>query len=138
MWARRSGGIEVRGGFWLVLGLMVLLFPLRFLAGVVLAAAVHELGHLAAIWLTGGRVRQIELHACGARIMTEPMEPGRELVCALAGPGLGAVTILAWRAFPELAAAGLVQTVFNLLPLPFLDGGRAIRAALVLFSGDGP
>jgi len=48
------------------------------------------------------------------------------------------VTILAWRAFPELAAAGLVQTVFNLLPLPFLDGGRAIRAALVLFSGDGP
>jgi len=28
--------------------------------------------------------------------------------------------------------------VFNLLPLPFLDGGRAIRAALVLFSGDGP
>lgn len=138
MWARRSGGIEIRGGFWLVLGLMVLLFPIRFLAGVLLAAAVHELGHLAAIWLTGGRVRQIELHACGASIMTEPMEPGRELVCALAGPGLGAVTILAWRAFPELAAAGLVQTVFNLLPLPPLDGGRAIRAALVLFSGDGP
>lgn len=138
MWARRSGGIEVRGGFWLVLGLMVLLFPLRFLAGAMLAAAVHELGHLAAIWLTGGRIQRIELNAWGARIAANPMEPGRELVCALAGPGLGAVTILAWRAYPELAAAGLVQTVFNLLPLPPLDGGRAIRAALVLFSGDGP
>lgn len=118
---------ETDGGFWLVLALMALLFPLRFLAGVLIAAAVHECGHLLAIWLTGGKVLSFRLHGGGAAIETAPMEPGREALCALAGPGLGALTILAWRVFPELALAGLVQTVFNLIPIYPLDGGRAVR-----------
>ncbi|MBR7178285.1 MAG: M50 family metallopeptidase [Oscillospiraceae bacterium] len=119
--------LHVSGGFWLVLAMAVLLFPIRFLMGVILAAAVHELGHLAALWLTGGRVLGMELHAGGARILADPMEPRKEIICALAGPAAGAWTILAWRVFPELAAAGLVQTLFNLLPVYPLDGGRALR-----------
>ena len=119
--------IETDGGFWLVLGLMALLFPLRFLAGLLLAAAIHEGGHLLALRLTGVRVRRIELRSGGARIVTDPMEPGKETLCALAGPAAGALTILAWRVFPELALAGLGQTVFNLLPVYPLDGGRVMR-----------
>ena len=46
MWVQRSMVIETDGGFWIVLGLMVLLFPLPVLLGVVLAAPVHELGHI--------------------------------------------------------------------------------------------
>lgn len=119
--------VRADGGFWIVLGLMVLLFPLRFLVGVLLAAAVHELGHLTAIRLTGGRVRGIWLHAGGARIETAPMEPGQAILCALAGPGAGALTMLARTWFPELAVAGLVQTVFNLIPVYPLDGGQVAR-----------
>ncbi len=119
--------VETDGGFWLVLALMVLLFPVRFLAGVLIAAAVHELGHILAIRLTGGHIRKLALHAAGARILTDPMTPGREALCALAGPMAGALTVLAWRVFPEPAVAGLVQTVFNLLPVYPLDGGRAVR-----------
>ena len=119
--------VRTDAGFWLVLGLMVLLFPLRFLLGVLLAAFVHELGHILAVRLTGGRVLGIRLHACGARIEAAPMEPGRAAVCALAGPAAGAVCILACRWFPELALAALVQTGFNLIPIYPLDGGRALR-----------
>lgn len=121
------GRIEADAGFWLVLAMALLLFPLRFLAGVLIAAAVHECGHLLAIRRTGGRVRRIGLHAGGVRIVTDPMEPGREALCALAGPAAGALTLFAWRVFPELALAGLVQTAFNLLPIYPLDGGRAVR-----------
>ena len=46
MWAQRSMVIETDGGFWLVLGLMGLLFPLRILAAIALAASIHELGHI--------------------------------------------------------------------------------------------
>lgn len=121
------GRIEATGGFWLVLALMLLLFPVRFLAGVLTAALVHEWGHLLAIWITGGQVRRIRLHPGGAGIDTAPMEPGQEAICAMAGPVFGALTILWWRTFPELALAGLVQTVFNLLPVYPLDGGRVLR-----------
>ena len=119
--------MEADGGFFLVLALMLLLFPLGLVAGILLAALIHECGHLIAVRLTGGRVLAIRLHAGGARIETAPMEPGKVAVCALAGPGAGALTIFAWRFFPEMALAGLVQTVFNLLPIYPLDGGRVVR-----------
>lgn len=119
--------LRAEAGFWLVSALMLLLFPLRFLLGVLLAAAVHECGHLLAIRLVGGQVRCIRLRPGGASIEAAPMEPGKEALCALAGPAAGALTVLAWRSFPELALAGLVQTIFNLIPIYPLDGGRVAR-----------
>ena len=127
MWGRISMVIETDGGFWLILGLMVLLFPVRVLAGILLAAAIHEAGHILAVRLCGGRINRIRLHIGGAELIAAPLSPGRELLCILAGPAAGALTVLAWRIFPELAVAGLLQTAFNLLPLPNLDGGRALR-----------
>ena len=121
------GRMEADGGFFLVLALMLLLFPLGLVAGITLAALIHECGHLIAVRLTGGRVLAIRLRAGGARIETAPMEPWKAALCALAGPGAGALTIFAWRFFPELALAGLLQTVFNLLPIYPLDGGQVVR-----------
>ena len=119
--------ISADRGFFPVLALMLLLFPVRFLAGVLLAALIHELGHILAVKLTGGRVLSVRLRAGGARIEASPLPPGRAAFCALAGPAAGALTIFAYKVFPELALAGLVQTVFNLLPVYPLDGGRALR-----------
>lgn len=119
--------ISADRGFFPVLALMLLLFPVRFLVGVLLAALIHELGHLLALKIAGGRVLSIRLRSFGAKIEAAPMSPGRTALCALAGPAAGALTIFAWKTFPELALAGLVQTVFNLLPVYPLDGGRALR-----------
>lgn len=118
------GRVETDSGFFLVLALMLLLFPLRIVAGIALAALIHECGHLIAVRLAGGRILAIRLHGGGARIETAPMEPGKAALCALAGPAAGALTIFTWRFFPELALAGAVQTIFNLLPFPPLDGSR--------------
>ena len=118
--------ISADRGFFPVLALMLLLFPVRFLVGVLLAALIHELGHLLALKIAGGRVLSIRLRSFGAKIEAAPMSPGRTALCALAGPAAGALTIFAYKTFPELALAGLVQTVFNLLPVYPLDGGRAL------------
>ena len=121
------GRIRVEGGAWIVLGIGALILPLRFLLGVILAATVHELGHLTAMYFAGVQIEGIFIHPFGARIQAGPMEPGTEIICALAGPLAGVLTIFAWKWFPELALAGLVQTIFNLIPIYPLDGGRVAR-----------
>ena len=56
------------------------------------------------------------------------MPPGRELLCALAGPA-GSL-LLAMLPVPKLALCALIQGMFNLLPLEGLDGGRILGCIL--------
>lgn len=124
--------IRLSRGACLGWALMLLLLPLQLCAGLFLAAAVHEAGHIAALRLQGIRIRQLRVGFFGAVLETEPMAPGQELLCALAGPGAGAAVLLFSRLLPWTALCAMGQTVFNLLPVYPLDGGRAIRAGSAL------
>jgi hypothetical protein len=59
--------------------------------------AVHELGHILAARLTGGRVTGVALHPLGIS-RTDLAENPRPLVVAWAGPVVGVVTpLIAWQ-----------------------------------------
>ena len=60
------------------------------------------------------------------------LSPVRELLAAAAGPVGSLSLMLMGRFFPRLALCGLVQGLFNLLPIYPLDGGRILRRALEL------
>ena len=120
--------MEITAGFCILWALMILVLPVDVLLAAAGAAAVHELCHALAVRLTGGQVLGLTLRAGGLTMEVSPMPPGRELLCALAGPA-GSL-LLAMLPVPKLALCALIQGMFNLLPLEGLDGGRILGCIL--------
>lgn len=103
--------------------------------GLLLGAAIHEGGHLAAMAACGGRVDRFEVGAFGAKIL--PRYPGipsvaRELGVLFAGPaaGLAAAGLVLVLGYRRFAVINCFLSCFNLLPLPGLDGGSILSLLL--------
>lgn len=121
-----KASVQILPGFFLSLAAAILLIPLPWLFAWMLAAVIHELFHFLAVFLFRYSVLSVTIGAGGAKIETD-MTPGLKMtVCALAGPVGGLLLLLFLRIAPRLALCGLIQSLYNLLPLCHLDGGRAL------------
>lgn len=132
-------GVTCTPGFLLLGAALALLDGEGVLLWALLAAAVHELGHYAAVRLQGGAVKELRLTISGGEMTLDrrcPLTYAGELAAVLAGPG--ASLALAWAALRMgehgwlLAGLSLCLGGFNLLPVWPLDGGRAL---LLILSG---
>ncbi len=112
--------------WWAVL---LLILPLRWLIAALFAGAFHELCHYLVIRALGGEVEGIVIRNTGAYMITSPLPPLKELLCALAGPVCGMLLLLFADFLPVTTLCVLIQSAFNLLPIFPLDGGRAFKAA---------
>lgn len=125
--------MRISAGFCLQLALLLLIVPFRWLCTILLAAMFHELCHYTAIRLLTGRSSRVRLFYYSARMDLPEMGNGTEILCALAGPIGGIILCIFWPWFPKLAMAGLLQSIYNLLPIYPLDGGRILRCWLKMF-----
>lgn len=98
-----------------------------------LAALLHEIGHLAVLLLGGGTFVQLRLTAVGAVIRYRLREQQllRALI-ALAGPAVSLVAahVSAQYGLYAFAGANLILGCFNLLPIAPLDGGTVVVCLL--------
>ena len=125
--------IRVQPSTLILMAALILLLPLDWLIAAVLAAAVHELGHLAVIRALGGRPEFLSIGVFGAQIHTGPLDNRAEFFCAAAGPAASLFLLSLCRFFPKLALCGGVQGMFNLIPVHPMDGGRMLCCFLRRF-----
>ncbi|MBE6630019.1 MAG: hypothetical protein E7624_04130 [Ruminococcaceae bacterium] len=128
--------IRITPGAVLLFSAMLLsrdpLFP-----ATVIAAAIHECGHLLAAKLLGIRLRLLELDVPGARILPQGALPSYRAEVLLAAAGPAASLLLAALLFPfsnlflrALLASTLSLGLFNLLPVCGFDGWRVLGGTL--------
>lgn len=119
--------IDSDGLAYFVGALALLILPLQWVWAVFIAAVCHEFGHISAVCILKGRIREVRIGIGGAVITTSSMEPWKVLVATFAGPAASLILSVSMGRFPRVAFAGLMQGMYNLLPLYPLDGGRAVE-----------
>ena len=128
--------LTVSPGFVLLAAALYFLGGMGALAAFLAAALAHELGHLTAMFLAGAAVRGIRITACGPVIEYGGVCTGREEIgIVAAGPlaGLFFAVLCFLTDVPFLlytGAVALLATLFNLLPVLPMDGGRLAKYAL--------
>ena len=128
--------MNVSAGAILMLSALYFLGGLRSVCAVMLAALVHELGHVAAIKAFGGRIRSMRFDASGLCMSYCGLDStAKELISLVMGPLFGIAfayaasycgKTLGCEFLFETSGVSLIFSIFNLLPALPLDGGRAL------------
>lgn len=108
--------------------LIILLFfvPLPWLTAWLVAVSVHELSHIAAVYLCGEKVNRLKISVGGIHMSSGPMSDVRRIICTLSGPIGGFLPVILCKTFPRVAICAWVLSAYNLLPILPLDGGHIL------------
>ncbi len=132
--------LKITVPFAFLIALLLLFDKTGMMSVSVIAVALHELGHLIALYLLKQPPKNITLCIIGVNIKQNFLfeKPAYEAVVASAGPLANLITSLLLVPFiscsfpAALCAAGIVIGGFNLLPLSELDGGDILKSLLLI------
>lgn len=122
--------IQISCSVLISLALLILLFPLKWLLSTLLAALIHEMGHILVLLVLGGKIHSIMIRSSGAIINAWIPSETREITSILAGPASSLLLMFLYPILPEVSVCAGIQGLFNLLPIYPLDGGRIRRHLL--------
>ena len=109
----------------------------NLLVPLALAIVIHELGHVAAIILLGGTISSLTFNAGGLNISynSNSFTYMQDVICALFGPlfGIFAAVIASNLGYKVFGGISLSISVFNLIPVRPLDGGRILWSIITAF-----
>ena len=118
--------IDIRPNTYIYIVLLIFLIPLKWLLAWIFAAVFHEFCHWLAVKLCGGEIYRMTIGLSGAKMECGPMSNKKKLFAVLSGPIGGLIPLLFARWIPRTALCCWLLSMYNLLPLFCLDGGRAV------------
>ncbi len=135
--------VELGSGFILLFALIWFFDESGFLAALIPAILMHELGHIIFLHLFGARATKLGAALSGLKIdYSGVMTEAQEMLAALAGPAFGLLFSFLCAWFARLwdseylllcAGLGFIINIFNFLPAEPLDGGRVLGFFLGAF-----
>ena len=117
-------------GFYLMLALLLLIIPLPWLVAMFVAGGFHELCHWIVLRVLTGVNAPIYLSGDSARMPIPDMPIWKEMLCAMAGPAGGLLLTFFAPIFPRLALCAMLQSMYNLIPIYPMDGGRILSCVM--------
>ncbi len=119
--------ISVKPQVYVFFVALLLLVPLPWLSAWLVAIVFHELCHICAVYLSGGKIFRLKIGENGICMDSTPLTEGKRLFCILCGPLGGLLPVLLSQWLPRIAICCWVLSIYNLLPFLPLDGGRALH-----------
>ncbi len=124
--------VHISASAGIAFALAILVLPLRWVLAAMLAGMFHELCHILAIYACKGKIGSLTIGSSGAKLDVTGLNDKKELLCAIAGPLGGFALLFLAQYIPRIAVCAAFQSLYNLLPIYPLDGGRAIRCLSIL------
>jgi len=130
----KNTAVQIDFWFATVLVFLLLFFPNGNAAWCFAFCIMHELGHLSAMLVFKRKPEKIQFGFFGMKIVTgnSLLSPIKEIIIAASGPlvNLTLAAIFYFINKSEIALLNLGLGVFNLVPVPMLDGGHILLSAV--------
>lgn len=117
----------------IILAVSLLIIPVKWILAWHISVIIHEMGHFLAIKILGGQVISFRICGHSCQMESTAVSDIKALLCQLAGPIAGLIPLLFARYIPRIAVCGLFHSLYNLLPIYPLDGGKVLRIVINRF-----
>jgi len=119
--------IDIKPNTYIYIVLLLFLIPLKWMLAWLLAAGLHEICHWLAVKLCGAEIYNITIGLGGVKMECSPMTNKKKIFALLCGPIGGLIPLMFAYWIPRTALISWVLSMYNLLPLLPLDGGRVLK-----------
>ena len=118
--------ILIKPNTYIFLTILLFTIPLTWISSWIIAILFHEFCHYIAVILCRGKIHSLKIGLLGAEMQCSNMSDACQVIVVLGGPIGGLFLACLGRYCPRIALCSFFLSIYNLIPLLPLDGGRVL------------